>query len=210
VDGNRAARARRATTLEVVAFEARRPTSVSAAASVCYAASMGSSAESSLLAVQSLAHLDALYAFALRLCRDGGLAEDLVQETFARCLDHAASFEPGTNLKAWLFRILRNLFFDQRRRERRDEPLGERDAPPLASAAYTESELERVRGLVAQDIDAALRALPEEQRAVVLLDLEGFSEREIAGIAGCAAGTVKSRLARARAALRGQLKEYAK
>jgi RNA polymerase sigma-70 factor (ECF subfamily) len=164
------------------------------------------------LAVQALAHLDALYAFALRLSRNGAAAEDLVQETFARGLAHAHSFEPGTNLKAWLFRILRNLYFDMRRRDQRHvEQVTDLDASRDASlyALHSDAELERLRKLVAADIDVALSALTEEQRSVVLLDLEGFSEREIAEIAGCAAGTVKSRLARARAALRAKLWEYA-
>lgn len=178
----------------------------------CYPRPVGSSTDASLVAAQALAHLDALYAFALRLSRNGAAAEDLVQETFARGLAHAHHFEPGTNLKAWLFRILRNLFFDTRRREQRYvEQVTDLDATRDAHsyALHSDAELERLRTLVAEDIDAALAALTEEQRSVVLLDLEGFSEREIAEIAGCAAGTVKSRLARARAALRTKLWEYA-
>jgi RNA polymerase sigma-70 factor (ECF subfamily) len=175
---------------------------------------MKSPADSSVLAAQALAHLDVLYAFALRLSHNGATAEDLVQETFARCLDHASTFEPGTNLKAWLFRILRNLYFDQRRREQRVAQMTseELDSKETASpnAQRSDVEMERLRNLVAEDIDAALQALPDEQRSVVLLDLEGFSEREIAEICGCAAGTVKSRLARARAALRAKLWEYAR
>ena len=184
------------------------PGSVSARRGACYAVEMRDPADAAWLAVQALAYLDALYAFALRLARDGAAAEDLVQETLARCLDHAGSFEPGTNLKAWLFRILRNLFFDQRRLEQRRAalaPHGVLTLPPCS-----DEELSRMGKLVAEDIDAALQALPEEQRSVVLLDLEGFSEREIAEIAGCAPGTVKSRLARARAALRASLREYAR
>ena len=178
----------------------------------CYPRPVGSSTDASLVAVQALAHLDALYAFALRLSRNGAAAEDLVQETFARGLAHAHSFEPGTNLKAWLFRILRNLFFDMRRRDQRYvEQVTNLDMSRDASlyALHSDAELEGLRKLVAEDIDAALAALTEEQRSVVLLDLEGFSEREIAEIAGCAAGTVKSRMARARAALRTKLWEYA-
>jgi RNA polymerase sigma-70 factor (ECF subfamily) len=171
---------------------------------------MGSSAESSVLAAQALAYLDSLHAFAFRLSRDAATAEDLVQETFARCLGHAASFEPGTNLKAWLFRILRNLYFDLHRREQRSvAEVTELVSTATSPALRTDFELERLRNLVAEDIDAALQSLPEEQRSVVLLDLEGFREREIAEILGCAAGTVKSRLARARAALRAKLWEYA-
>jgi RNA polymerase sigma-70 factor (ECF subfamily) len=164
------------------------------------------------VAVQALAHIDALYAFALRLSRNGATADDLVQETFARGLAHAHSFEPGTNLKAWLFRILRNLYFDMRRRDQRHvEQVTDFDVGRDANlyALHSDAELERLRKLVAEDIDAALAALTEDQRSVVLLDLEGFSEREIAEIAGCAAGTVKSRLARARAVLRAKLWEYA-
>lgn len=187
---------------------ASSPERVPAARGACYAADMRTAPEASWLAVQSLAHLDALYAFALRLARDAAAAEDLVQETYTRCLDHAASFEPGTNLKAWLFRILRNLFFDQRRREQRTALLVDQGASEPAPC--TDAELERMGKLVAEDIDAALQALPDEQRTVVLLDLEGFSEREISEIAGCAPGTVKSRLARARATLRVRLREYAR
>lgn len=169
------------------------------------------------LAKQALAHLDALYAFAWRLSRDRHVAEDLVQETFARGLAASQSFVPGTHLKAWLFRILRNAFLDQRRREGRS-PLravsevpeaGVSDESPLPGTP-SDVKLDQMRHLVARDIDAALSALGEDQRAVVLLDLEGFSEQDIAQVMDCAAGTVKSRLARARAALREQLREYAR
>jgi RNA polymerase sigma-70 factor (ECF subfamily) len=170
-----------------------------------------------LLAKQALAHLDALYAFALRLSRDGNVAEDLVQETFARCLSAGHGFVPGTHLKAWLFRILRNVFLDQRRREGRSPLRAVSEVPEdgMAEARAlpgtpSDVKLDQLRNLVARDIDAALHALTEDHRLVVLLDLEGFSEHEIASVMDCAAGTVKSRLARARAALREQLREYAK
>jgi RNA polymerase sigma-70 factor (ECF subfamily) len=161
------------------------------------------------VAVAALAHLDALYAFAWRLTHDNALAEDLVQDTFARCLTGAQSFSPGSNLKAWLFRILRNGFIDQRRREGRS-PLrasAELEATPSSESNHQPDQL---RHLAAQDIEAALQALSEDQRSVVLLDLEGFSEHETAEVMGCAPGTVKSRLARARAALRSHLQEYAR
>lgn len=193
-------------------WESPQSTQVSSEPDSCYRTPVGSSTEASLVAVQAVAHLDALYAFALRLSRNGAAAEDLVQETFARGLAHAHSFVPGTNLKAWLFRILRNLFFDMRRRDQRFvEQATDLDTARDANlyALHSDAEVERLRKLVAEDIDAALAALTEEQRSVVLLDLEGFSEREISEIAGCAAGTVKSRLARARAALRTKLWEYA-
>jgi RNA polymerase sigma-70 factor (ECF subfamily) len=169
------------------------------------------------LAKQALAHLDALYGFAWRLSHDRHVAEDLVQETFARGLAGSQGFVPGTHLKAWLFRILRNAFLDLRRREGRSPLRAVSEVPrdglaeerPLPGTPGDVS-LAQLRGLVARDIDAALRTLTDDQRAVVLLDLEGFSEHEIAAVMDCAPGTVKSRLARARAALREQLREYAR
>jgi RNA polymerase sigma-70 factor (ECF subfamily) len=169
------------------------------------------------LAKQALEHLDALYAFAWRLSRDRHVAEDLVQETFARGLAGSQSFVPGTHLKAWLFRILRNAFLDQRRREGRSPLRAVSEVPEAGVAADSplpgtpsDVKLEQLRHLVARDIDAALSALSDDHRAVVLLDFEGFSEQDIAEVMDCAAGTVKSRLARARAALREQLREYAR
>jgi RNA polymerase sigma-70 factor (ECF subfamily) len=174
---------------------------------------VGQPSKATLLAAHALSHVDALYAFAWRLARDGAIADDLVQETFARCMSHSDRFEEGTNLKAWLFRILRNLFFDLRRRENRYLPdtLIESESASLSAPDVLrgDPEIARLKNLVAADIDAALQALTDDQRTVVLLDLEGFSEREIADVMTCAPGTVKSRLARARAALREKLWEYA-
>ena len=169
------------------------------------------------LAKQALAHLDALYGFAWRLSHDRHVAEDLVQETFARGLAGSQGFVPGTQLKAWLFRILRNVFLDLRRREGRSPLRAVSEVPqdglaedrPLPGTPG-DVNLEQLRGLVARDIEAALRELSDDHRAVVLLDHEGFSEQEIAAVMDCAPGTVKSRLARARAALRAQLREYAR
>lgn len=163
---------------------------------------------------EALAHADALYRFARRLTGDEAEAEDLVQETFTRALGAADRFEPGTDLRAWLFRILRNLNLDARRRERRHPtvaaaPLEEMEAgdgePLLADA-----ELERLREVVARDLERALAMLPEAWRSLVLLRLEGLGDQELAEVMGCPAGTVKSRLARARAALRQRLRPYAR
>ena len=155
-----------------------------------------------------LAHADAGYAYALRLTRRPGDADDLVQESFARALAGAAGFRGG-NLKAWLFQIVRNTYIDLHHRGARPvtAPLEAVDERPQAQ---DDGEPERLRGLVADDIEAALQALTEDARSIILFDLEGFTETEVAGMMSCAVGTVKSRLARARALLRQHLKDYAK
>jgi len=161
---------------------------------------------------QALQHVDALYAYAHYLARDARHAEDLVQETFVRCISGARTFIPGSSLKAWLFRILRNAFIDQRRRDAKSPVRAELelDVALDVMGAGADNDFDPLRGIVAAELEQAMRALPEPQRSAVLLDLEGFSESEMADVLGCAPGTVKSRLARARAALRVELKEYAR
>ena len=190
----------------------QEPNRLLVAAPSCYPERVPSSADS--LAREALRHVDALYGFARQLSRSPATAEDLVQETFARALAGQAQFAPGTNLKAWLFKILRNLHVDGVRRLGKsplsvvepDEAMmsGERDTELLRGDA----ELDALRSLVAEDIDAALATLSNDARAIVLLDFEGFTEQELAEVLGCAPGTVKSRLARARATLRERLQEY--
>jgi RNA polymerase sigma-70 factor (ECF subfamily) len=163
-----------------------------------------------------LRHVDALYRVALRLTRRPADAEDLVQETYARALRAEARYMPGTNRRAWLFRVLRNVFLDARRREARGLPVDPDGDPDLTADGDASSdgwlrgdaELEHLRRVVGEEIEEALRSLPEPQRMVVLLDAEGLDEGEIADVLGCPAGTVKSRLHRARAALRERLAEY--
>jgi RNA polymerase sigma-70 factor (ECF subfamily) len=174
-------------------------------------------AEGSGLGREALAYANTLYNLARYLTRNPTDAEDLVQETYARALGSAHQFTPGTNLKAWLFRILRNTFLSGYRHERRNPTVGGLDtvAPAMPAVEPAEwlrgdLELDRLRKVVGEEIERALMSLTEEARTVILLDLEGMTEVEVAGIVGCAVGTVKSRLARARAALRGRLQDYAR
>jgi RNA polymerase sigma-70 factor (ECF subfamily) len=158
------------------------------------------------------AHADALYNLARWLVRDPHAAEDLVQETYARALGAAHQFQAGSNLKAWLLRILRNTYLDGRRRAKAgptELPLDEtNDGAAPGEPAVDESQSAQIRALVAEEVAEAVHALPEAWRTVIILDLEGLTETEVASVLGCAEGTVKSRLARARAELRQRLASH--
>jgi RNA polymerase sigma-70 factor (ECF subfamily) len=180
---------------------------------LCYPQAVGNGTTS--LPPSALDHLDALYRFARSLTGSDDDAEDLVQETYTRAIAAAAQFRPDSNLRPWLFRILRNAHIDAYRRARRSPVRGELEdeLAPDTSASTREPlrgdvDLERIRGSVTADIEVALASLSAEARAIVLLDLEGFTESELAEALDCAIGTVKSRLSRARAILRQRLSDY--
>ena len=160
----------------------------------------------------ALAHADALHNLARYLTGSVVEAEDLVQETFARATAAAGRLPPTANLRAWLFRILRNAHLDQRRRAGHDPARpGESDSALEDTAAVDEGsqgdpEASWVRKCAARDLEVALHSLSEDRRTVILLDLEGLPDGEIAEVLGCAPGTVKSRLSRARADLRRALR----
>ncbi len=173
--------------------------------------------EAATLGREALAYADTLHNLARYLAGNATDAEDLVQETYIRALRAASQFTPGTNLKAWLFRILRNTFISLYRRQRHDPTVGGLDTVNPNEHDATDGEwlrgdreLEGLRAVVHEEIEQALMRLSEEGRTVVLLDLEDLSEQEIASVVGCAVGTVKSRLSRARTALRRQLSDYGK
>jgi RNA polymerase sigma-70 factor (ECF subfamily) len=161
-----------------------------------------------------LEYLDCLHNFARYLSGSDAEADDLVQETYARALGAGSTFDEGTNLRAWLFRILRNAFIDGRRRAKRTVAENVASEPASDAAAFAREpllgdvEMDALRGAVAADIERSLASLSPDARAVVLLDMEGFTEAEVAQILGCPVGTVKSRLARARETLREVLAQY--
>jgi RNA polymerase sigma-70 factor, ECF subfamily len=162
---------------------------------------------------EALAHADALHDFAHHLSGNPSEADDLVQETYARALGAAEQFVLGSNLKAWLFRILRHLFIDNYRRQRDRQTEGgldTTDAEPPAGAHPEQNELGQgqLKQVVGHEVEAALMKLTPDARLAVLLDLQGFDEAEMANLLECAPGTVKSRLFRARATLRDLLRDY--
>ena len=164
-------------------------------------------------------YLDALFGAALRLTKNPRDAEDLVQDTFARALRFEDRFEPGTNLRAWMFRILTNTFINKyRRRVRERELLGEIERHEVQDSlvsdealyALAHPEQDYLSRLVSAEVLSALEALPEDYRTVVMLaDVYEFSYSEIAGIVGCPVGTVMSRLFRGRQRLKQKLYDYA-
>jgi RNA polymerase sigma-70 factor (ECF subfamily) len=157
---------------------------------------------------QALTHLDALYGFALYLCRRPPDAEDLVQETYLRAFRFSHRFEPGTHLRAWLFQILRNTFLTFYRRESRELAVLDKDIVDGPEDLW-DAEVPGAPAGTLVDLERAIQDLPEDFRSVLLLaDLEGFALGEIGDIMDIPVGTVKSRLFRARRLLRRRLADY--
>jgi RNA polymerase sigma-70 factor (ECF subfamily) len=169
---------------------------------------------------QVMPYLDSLYNTAYRMTRSAEDAEDLVQETYFKAYKYYDKFEEGTNLKAWLFKILKNTFINNYRRKKLEprsvdfaeiEDSFERIVRRDANEQAVDPESEFFTGVLDDDVRKALESLPYDYRMVVILaDLEDFSYKEIAEILDCPVGTVMSRLYRGRKLLEKALLKYAR
>jgi RNA polymerase sigma-70 factor, ECF subfamily len=177
-------------------------------------------ADQERFAEQAMEHMSSLYTAALRMTRNPADAEDLVQETYLKAYRAFNSYQEGTNLKAWLYRILTNTFINSyRAKKRRPEQVDVDEVEDLylyrrlgaleAAAASRSAEDELLDHFTDEHVKEAIEALPEQFRmAVLLADVEGFSYKEIADILDIPIGTVMSRLHRGRRALQKALFEF--
>lgn len=167
----------------------------------------------------AMPHADALYGAALRMTRDSAQAEDLVQETLLRAYRFWHKFEPGTNIKAWLFRIQTNIYINRYRKSQTEQQIiDDREAEDLLNRYAAEESTfippdtrdSFFKSVLSDEVMKALDSLPFDFRmAVLLADMHEFSYKEIAEVLDCPVGTVMSRLHRARKLLQAQLLEYA-
>jgi RNA polymerase sigma-70 factor, ECF subfamily len=154
----------------------------------------------------ALAHIDALYGYAMTLTRDATEAEDLVQETYLRATSAANQPQPNSNLKAWLFVIMRNAWLNQLRHNQSGPRFVDLETNEQPEDAGANPLVVYLRKLEREQVRAAIQRLPDAYREIVVLrDIEGLTYQEIALVLACPAGTVMSRLGRARAKLRASL-----
>ncbi len=167
---------------------------------------------------EAIPHMDILYNYALRMTSDPDDAHDLVQETYLKAYRFWDKYEKGTNIRAWLFRIMKNSYINRYRKETKEpDTVDYNDIQNFYNTIRYESSdpndlQEKIfGGLLEDDVVRAIESLPEDFRTVVILcDIEGLSYEEIAEFVDCPIGTVRSRLHRGRKMLRSMLFDYAK
>lgn len=167
---------------------------------------------------EAIPHMDILYNYALRMTGGQDDAHDLVQETFMKAFRFWDKYEKGTNIRAWLFRIMKNSYINRYRKETKEPDTVDYEEVQnfyntiRADSADANDLQERIfGGLLEDDVARALESLPEDFRTVVILcDIEGLAYEEIAEFVDCPIGTVRSRLHRGRKMLQTQLYDYAK
>jgi RNA polymerase sigma-70 factor (ECF subfamily) len=159
---------------------------------------------------QALAYLDSLFSLAVYLTRNRTQAQDLVQETYLRAFRFSHRFQRGTNLRAWLFQILRNTFLTFYRLREREPAIAQDGVPDWDTPIFQDAPEETGAALEAHtDLERALAQLPPEFRMVLLLaEVEGMPLDEVARVMDCPVGTVKSRIFRGKERLRELLKDY--
>lgn len=170
---------------------------------------MDAPANNTVFSQAALAHIDALYGYAMTLTRNSTEAEDLVQDTYLRATSAPNQPPAGSNLKAWLFVIMRNAWLNQVRHHQSGPRFVELETNDPADDARDNPHVVYLRKLEREQVREAIEKLPEAHREIVVLrDIEGFTYQEIAMVLDCPAGTVMSRLGRARAKLRASLSTW--
>ncbi len=166
---------------------------------------------------EALPHMDVLYNFALRMTNNAADAEDLLQETYLKAFRFWDKYERGTNIRAWLFRIMKNSYINRYRKESKEPETVDYDevqniyAPRAGGADENDLQKSLFGNLLEDDVAMAIAGLPEEFRTVVILcDIEGLTYEEIAEFLDIPLGTVRSRLHRGRKLLRSKLMKFAR
>lgn len=167
---------------------------------------------------EAIPHMDILYNYALRMTSNADDADDLVQETYLKAYRFWDKYEKGTNIRAWLFRIMKNSYINRYRKESKEpDTVDYEDIQNFyrtiryATADPNDLEEKIFGGLLGDEVARAIESLPEDFRTVVILcDIEGLSYEEIAEFVDCPIGTIRSRLHRGRKMLRAKLFSYAK
>ncbi|MEK7671203.1 MAG: sigma-70 family RNA polymerase sigma factor [Bacteroidota bacterium] len=167
---------------------------------------------------EALPHMDFLYNYALRMTYNAADAEDLVQETFLKAFRFWDSYEKGTNIRAWLFRIMKNAYINRYRKEKKEPETVEYQEVEnfynnVRGSAAESSDLQEAvfSNLLEDEVSRAIAELPDDFRTVVILcDIEELTYEEVAAFVDCPVGTIRSRLHRGRKLLRAGLLEYAR